>query len=93
MRHVAVFLIFFAAPHATAQNKSTNSVANELAVQTALREGRQLLASGQTKQALDVLEAKLALINGNTDYLLVLREAWELPEEVWQALSLLEATP
>jgi purine-binding chemotaxis protein CheW len=25
--------------------------------------------------------------------LVVLREAWELPEEVWQALSLQEATP
>lgn len=59
-----------------AQSKPANSIANDLAVQAALRQGRQLLAKGQVKAAINVLEAKIGLINGNTDYLATLREAY-----------------
>src|SRR5262249_35800962 len=48
----------------------------ELAVQAALQQGRQLLAKGQPRQAVDVLEAGLAQVNGNADYLAALRDAY-----------------
>lgn len=70
---VAVLLV---SPFGQAQTKPGNPIANDLAVQAALRQGRQLLARGQVKPAIDVLEAKIAIINGNTDYLATLREAY-----------------
>src|ERR1051326_254606 len=51
-------------------------VANELLVQSALQQGRMLLNKGQPKPAIDALEAKLPFINGNTDYLAALRDAY-----------------
>jgi Peptidase MA superfamily len=59
-----------------AQTKPNNSVANELAVQSALQQGRRLLNKGDANKAVELLEAKLAIINGNTDYLAVLRDAY-----------------
>ncbi len=59
-----------------AQTKAGNSISNDLAMQAALRQGRQLLARGQIQRAIDVLEGKIGIINGNTDYLAVLRDAY-----------------
>ncbi len=47
-----------------------------LAVQTALQQGREALLRGNTAQAVQVLESQLARINGNKDYLAVLRDAY-----------------
>src|SRR5262245_33320564 len=62
-------------PEVLAQ-KRPDPVATELAVQAALQQGRQLLAKGQPRQAVEVLEARLAQINGNADYLAALRDAY-----------------
>lgn len=51
-------------------------IANTLATQDAMRQGRELLRQGQTKEAIDALEAQLPRINGNTAYLGLLREAY-----------------
>jgi hypothetical protein len=69
-----VALLFFSIG-ALAQ-KRPDPVATELAVQAALQKGRQLLAKGQPRQAVEVLEARLSQINGNADYLAVLRNAY-----------------
>jgi hypothetical protein len=53
-----------------------DAVETNLAVQTALARGRQLLNQGNSKGAVDVLEAQLPRINGNRAYLLLLRDAY-----------------
>jgi hypothetical protein len=51
-------------------------VATTLAVQTALKQGRDHLSQGEPKRAVEVLEAQLSRINGNREYLLLLRDAY-----------------
>jgi tetratricopeptide (TPR) repeat protein len=51
-------------------------IAVTLAVQTALQQGRTALRNGQNAQAVEALEAQLARINGNSEYLGVLRDAY-----------------
>jgi hypothetical protein len=76
MSRPGVILILFAlCPVAFAQKKP-DPVANELAVQAALQQGRQLLSKGKPREAVDVLEARLAQINGNADYLALLRDSY-----------------
>jgi hypothetical protein len=52
------------------------AVATTLAVQDALRRGRELLQNGHAKAAVEVLEEQLTRVNGNATYLAVLREAY-----------------
>jgi hypothetical protein len=47
-----------------------------LAIQDAMRQGREFLQHKQAKAAVDVLEAQLARVNGNPAYLSLLREAY-----------------
>src|SRR5437763_17200790 len=53
-----------------------SALATTLAVQDAMRQGRDHLQNGRAKDAIDVLEAQLARINGNAAYLALLREAY-----------------
>lgn len=53
-----------------------SAVAATLAVQEAMRQGREALQRGQTKAAVEALEAQLSRINGNAAYLALLREAY-----------------
>jgi tetratricopeptide (TPR) repeat protein len=52
------------------------AVVSALAIQDAIRQGRELLQKGEAKAAVEVLEARLAGINGNPAYLGLLREAY-----------------
>jgi hypothetical protein len=52
------------------------AVASALAVQDAMRQGRDMLQKGQAKAAVEVLEGQLSRINGNPSYLMLLREAY-----------------
>ncbi len=47
-----------------------------LAVQSALSQGRDCIGRGQYAQAVNVLEAQIARINGSTEYLAALRTAY-----------------
>jgi hypothetical protein len=53
-----------------------SALATTLAVQDAMRQGREFLQRGQAKSAVDVLEVQLPRINGNATYLSLLREAY-----------------
>jgi hypothetical protein len=53
-----------------------SAVATTLAVQTALREGRDYLLRGDYRASVNTLEAQLAYINGNQVYLKVLQDAY-----------------
>src|SRR5262249_18009536 len=52
------------------------SVDATLAVQTAMNQGRHYLLKGDSAKAVEVLEAQLSRINGNRDYLALLRDAY-----------------
>src|SRR5438552_1150466 len=53
-------LWLFASSAQLPAQRPADPVADELAVQAALRQGRQLLLNGQTRQAVEVLESRLA---------------------------------
>jgi tetratricopeptide (TPR) repeat protein len=53
-----------------------SAVATTLAIQDAMRQGRDHLQNGRAKEAVDALESQLARINGNASYLALLREAY-----------------
>jgi hypothetical protein len=55
---------------------NVSPVSKELAVQLALRQAQDHLKRGEPRQAIETLEARLAWINGNRDYLAVLRESY-----------------
>lgn len=61
---------------ATPKDDRETAVADALAVQTALQQGRDFLLRKDFKSAIQVLEAQLARINGNRIYLETLREAY-----------------
>jgi tetratricopeptide (TPR) repeat protein len=71
-------LLFLAASVSLGQapEPDRQPVSRELAVQLALRQAQDHLKVGESKQAVEVLEAKLPWINGNRDYLATLREAY-----------------
>jgi hypothetical protein len=52
------------------------AIATTLAVQTALHHGRELVARGSFETAVHLLERELPRINGNRDFLAVLRDAY-----------------
>jgi hypothetical protein len=70
---VALFAIFGTVSAGVAQSPD---VSGTLAVQHALREGRDLLRRGLAAEAVQLLERQLPFINGNATYLSVLREAY-----------------
>ena len=51
-------------------------ISKSLAIQDALRRGRELLQSGQSLEAVALLEEQLPFINGNVQFLGLLREAY-----------------
>jgi hypothetical protein len=55
---------------------NVSPASKELAVQLALRQAQDHLKRGEPRQAIEILEARLAWINGNRDYLAALREAY-----------------
>ena len=61
---------------ATEPRSGRKAIDSALAVQDAMRQGREFLQHGQAKSAVDVLEAQLPRINGNAAYLGLLREAY-----------------
>jgi tetratricopeptide (TPR) repeat protein len=63
-------------PNAVAEAPPDSSVAAVLAVQQALKAGREELAAGQYGAAIHQLEQQLAKINGNREYLNCLRDAY-----------------
>ena len=58
------------------QDDKENAVAAALAVQTAMQQGRDLLLENKPRAAVEVLEKELARINGNQNYLVLLRDAY-----------------
>jgi hypothetical protein len=76
---VAVIAVVFVSQSVTAGDLPPNEsqpVANALAIQGAMRQGRELLQQGKAKAAVEALEAQLSRINGNTTYLALLRDAY-----------------
>jgi hypothetical protein len=73
---LACALATAAPPAATAPSNGPDAMANTLAVQRALLRGRQLLHEADPGAAVAVLEAQLSRINGNREYLQLLRDAY-----------------
>jgi hypothetical protein len=63
-------------PLLSAEPEREGGVATALAVQQALKQGREAMAAGQYGAAVHVLEQQLAKINGNREYLAALRDAY-----------------
>lgn len=75
----AVLAVLFVSIQLRAADPPVNDsqpLANALAVQGAMRQGRELLQQGKAKAAVETLEAQLSRINGNSTYLALLREAY-----------------
>jgi hypothetical protein len=64
------------ASSAFAAEPTSSDVAVTLAIQDAMRQARESLQHGQSRGAIDILEAQLPRINGNSAYLALLREAY-----------------
>src|SRR5579871_1946372 len=75
LRPVLLFLVSLTATRLRAADPAP-SVAATLAIQDTMRQARELLRQGKTKEAVDALEVQLPQINGNTAYLALLREAY-----------------
>jgi len=73
---LAVVVVTTQLPAADPPANDSQPVANALAVQGAMRQGRELLQQGKSKAAVETLEAQLSRINGNASYLALLREAY-----------------
>src|SRR5262245_12759888 len=65
-----------ATPASNSKDEREASIADTLAVQTALQQGREYLTKGDFKTAVHVLENQLPRINGSRLYLNVLQEAY-----------------
>ncbi len=72
----AVVLFTPLIPSLAAEPEREGAVASVLAVQQALKQGREAMAAGQYGAAVHVLEQQLAKINGNREYLAALRDAY-----------------
>src|SRR5262245_15183047 len=107
VRAAFVLLAFFPAVARSADPApdAHQAVSSALAIQDAMRQGRDQLHHGQAKAAVEVLEAQLPRINGSAAYLALLREAYsayvkelqlahqdELCEVYQQRLKLIEKT-
>src|SRR6266849_10006396 len=57
-------------------DETDQAIAATLQVQIALQQGREHMINGKYKSAIDVLEGQIARINGNREYLRVLRDAY-----------------
>ena len=68
-----ITFVCVAARPASAQD---DAVAKQLSVQSAMNRARALLAEMNSQKAVDVLEEQLAKVNGNPQYLVLLREAY-----------------
>jgi hypothetical protein len=69
--------VFFLTPAALAgPPQERDGMTGTLEVQKALQLGRELVIKGNFEAAVHVLEEKIAKINGNREYLTVLREAY-----------------
>ena len=69
-------LAFLTAPPVPAAEPAvppSQAIAATLAVQEAMRQGRELLHNGRAEEAVEVLEAQLTRVNGNPAYLALLR--------------------
>jgi tetratricopeptide (TPR) repeat protein len=69
-------LLVPAARAGTPDEDTDQAIANNLAVQIALQRGREFMVNGKYKAAIDVLEAQVARINGDREFLRVLRDAY-----------------
>jgi hypothetical protein len=76
IRRFAPLFVLCLAQAAIAQPPATTGVSRSLAVQDALRRGRDLIQSGQAIEAVALLEEQLPHINGNLTFLSLLREAY-----------------
>jgi tetratricopeptide (TPR) repeat protein len=73
----AVLLALLASsPPAPAGDDFDQRKRNFLALQSALKEGLELIDSRRYKEAVEVLEKRIALIDGNRRYLMALRDAY-----------------
>lgn len=54
-----------------------NGVADALALQETLRQGREYLSRGETAKAVDLLEKQITKIHGDPAYLMTLKEAYQ----------------
>ena len=63
-------------PTAPGPDAAAGSITATLAVQTAMQQGREYLLHNNAKAAIDTLERQLPLINGNQNYLALLRDAY-----------------
>jgi hypothetical protein len=72
----AVVLVTPLVPTLAAEPEREGAVATVLAVQQALKQGREAMAAGQYGAAVHVLEQQLSKINGNREYLAALRDAY-----------------
>ncbi len=72
----ATVLVTSLIPSAAAQAQPDSAVTTALAVQQALKAGRESLAAGQYGTAVHQLEQQLSKINGNHEYLTCLRDAY-----------------
>ena len=72
----ATVLITPLTPLLSAEPEREGGVATALAVQQALKQGREAMAAGQFGAAVHVLEQQLSKINGNREYLAALRDAY-----------------
>jgi hypothetical protein len=71
-----VFSLCAQVPVRSSPPEEREAIATTLAVQTALQHGRELVTRGNFETAVHVLERELSCINGNRDYLAVLRDAY-----------------
>ena len=73
---VVSILVFVPSSAQSGPVEEREAIAARLAVQTALQHGRELVTRGTYETAVHLLERELSRINGNRDYLAVLREAY-----------------
>ena len=70
------FVVAFLFASASFAEPPASPISKSLAVQDAMRRGRELLQSGKSLEAVALLEEQLPFINGNVQFLGVLREAY-----------------
>jgi hypothetical protein len=72
----ATVLVTPLVPSLSAEPEREGTIATVLAVQQALKQGREAMGAGQYGAAVHVLEQQLCRINGNREYLAALRDAY-----------------
>ena len=77
LRLLACFsVILFAFVAASSATPTDDAVAKQLAVQAAMTRARAFLTDMNPQKAVEVLEEQLPKVNGNSQYLVLLREAY-----------------